>query len=158
LGRQLSLNLTLAGTGWMDATVSADWTGVTMYVSYLTDAPKDLGWETVALLGGAEVVRCSWLDEPGEWRWVLTRSGEALHVVIRRFADWSPQVDDERGSVFFEAECGVTRFATQVRGQLQRLLNEHGEEGYLREWQHTFPVREMDRLGELIAERKRAGV
>jgi hypothetical protein len=145
----LNLLFRLGGHGWLDATVAAGGRSVTMCVSYLSDAPGDLTRETVALLRGANQAQCAWEDEPGEYRWVFKRDGDSLSITILWFDDVFPQKPDEDGAVFFEAECAVTDFATRLADQLQKLLNECGEQGYKEQWGFDFPMRKFEELKEL---------
>lgn len=61
---------------------------------------------------------------------------------------------DDRGEPLFRTECPRLRFATQVRGQVRQLVNEHGHEGYRERCRHPFPAAQMARLERQIALRK----
>lgn len=120
-----------------------------LFPSYLSDAFNDLSKAVLSLLQSplSDSVTCSWQDEPGEYRWIFQRSGEEdVRIEILRFDNTFSRLPDERGESVFIAECSGLRLATQVKGQLQRLLNEFGEEGYRNRWRHLFPLQSFRQL------------
>jgi hypothetical protein len=107
------------------------------------------------LLERGREARVAWFDEPGEWRWLLSREAELVRLRMIRFREYGPSQPDDQGETEFEASCTPLRFATQVAGQMKRLLNEHGADGYQRNWRASFPTRDFDRLLRLIVEEKK---
>jgi cytochrome c len=80
---------------------------------------------------------------------------DEVDLQIVRFDDGSSKLDDEKGKKLFEARCSVLRLATQVKGQMHQLLNEHGEDGYMALWgNREFPMQEFKRLTTLIEDNK----
>lgn len=75
----------LTGTGWSEATMTIGDASTPMSASYLDDALGDLVAAAVLLPGAESTVRVSWAEEPGEFRWVLDRSGDQVAVRILWF-------------------------------------------------------------------------
>jgi hypothetical protein len=155
--RQFELTYKLIGSGWADARVFADGCGVSMIISYLSDAPGDMMRAVIALFnqpdGGR--VQFSWEDEPGEYRWIIDRIGDTVTLTIIKFDDCFSRQDDHKGELLIETECTLVRLATQVRGQLRQIYNEHGLEGYREKWRtHSFPLDELNLLTKLIVDAK----
>lgn len=86
-------------------------------------------------------MRCSWEEEPGEYRWVFKRSGDRVALRILSFDDllhWEP---DEAGRVIFETTQAVDVLVTAIASAAEAVLNELGEAGYRAEWvEHPFPT------------------
>ena len=154
---QFSFSYKLSGCGWADASVSSGGSALTMTVSYLSDALGDLARAVISLLSEHAVgkVICSWQDEPGEYRWMMLREGDAVRVQIVMFDDCFSRKDCAKGRRLIRWECSLLRLATQVKGQMHQLLNDLGEDGYKERWvNHDFPMQEFMRLSELIQEHK----
>lgn len=69
---RLAFAYRLTGVGWAEADIACGESRAMLTASYLRDALGDLlrAVGEVAHRGG--VVRCSWEEEPGEFRWVFT--------------------------------------------------------------------------------------
>jgi hypothetical protein len=56
-------------------------------------------------------------------------------------------LQDERGKLLFSTECKLLKFAIQVKAALRYLLEEHGVEGYKRQWvTYDFPMEVLEDL------------
>jgi hypothetical protein len=145
-------NLTLTGHGTLEATIVSDNQPLTVTVSYLSDAITDLAHAALALIRSPvlDSVHFSWQDEPGEYRWIVHREGAEVRIAILRFDDCFSRLPDERGRCVFKAHCTPMRFAKQVKGQLQQLLNALGEESYQARWGHPFPMVTFQELAAQI--------
>ena len=123
-----------------------------MYVSYRSDAFGVLLDAVLVLLRTQQMdsICCSWQEEPGEYRWLLHREGERVRVQILHVDDTFSRLPNERGRCCFETTCTLVRLATQIKGQLHQMLNEHGEEGYRKRWRHPFPTSAFRELETLI--------
>lgn len=130
-----------------------------MKVSYLTDALKDLLGALIDVTSGAEEARFYWWDEPGEYRWILRRSGDGVAVTILEFPDWwddsGNPFPDEEGRLVFRSSVPLDVIVNKVALEAQRLLGEHGEhgehgeDGYRTLWiEHPFPTAQLSRLLE----------
>jgi hypothetical protein len=150
----LTLWIDLPEHGCLTARIAAEGRALSMMASYLSNAPADLLEGVIALVSGFERATVSWQEEPGEYRWRLTRSGDRVQVAILWFGRNFSRRLDAAGETLFEAECGLRRLATQVKGPMHRLLNALGPEEYARRWRHPFPMAAFERLSAWIAERK----
>lgn len=121
--------------------------------SPLSDPLRDLVRATVSLLRGAEQARVSWQDEPGEWRWLLSREADRLSIRILRFRQTFSREPDERGVPVFETACRLADFAGQVKSQLQQLLDHSDPADFLQQWRRPFPLADYDALRELVRSR-----
>ncbi len=152
-----TLSLSLYEHGMAEAHVSCREQSLRVFPTYLSDAMGNLADAVLCLLRSPMMdFTCGWQDEPGEWRWVLHRAGEEVHIKIVRFEKNFSDLADELGEQVFSAECPLLRLATQVKGQLRRLLNEHGEQGYLLRWHYPFPMQTFRQMEAIIYEIKHA--
>jgi hypothetical protein len=143
----------LVGAGWARVLVSNGGQGVEMMPSYISDALGDLTWAVVKLLEGSPQQIFEWWDEPGRWRWMLSRQGDVLDLLILRLEDRSNSLENERGNVFFHESCKLRRFANQLNNQLQKLHNDHGLDDYRRLWNnHPFPLANWQRLMSALSQ------
>ena len=142
----------LTGTGWAEARVADGASSATITASYLEDALGEL-LETIAyLLEGAEKARCSWQEEPGEYRWIFERADAEVRLRVLEFSDnYSPDPDD-RGTVVFETRAPLRGVAEAVAQGAQRVLDAYGEDEYLRRWvDHQFPVAHLQQIQARLA-------
>jgi hypothetical protein len=150
---RIAFSYRLDGAGWATATISNGVNDREMTVSYLSDALGDLTWAVAKLLEGSPQQICEWMDEPGRWRWKMTRQGEALDLLILRVDDPVRGIPNQRINVFFQVNCKLRQFANQLNNQLWKLHNEHGPEGYLQLWQNNrFPSDAWQRLTAAISQ------
>jgi hypothetical protein len=141
----LRLDYRLVGVGWAEAEVSHGVAAATVTASYLADALGDLLRAVGALGDGAATVRCAWAEEPGETRWLLAR--EDADVDVRIVAYDAAGRRDEEGAEVFRARVPYADLRTAVVDAAERVLAEHGEDGYLAKWvEAPFPCAALDRL------------
>jgi len=147
----------LDGAGWATATIADDGRHRDMTVSYLSDSLYDMAQAAICLLEGADSVRFSFDDEPGEHRCIITRTSDTVAQIRVLWFDelWS-NLPDERGSQVFTCACTIARFCGEVLSCLQRLLADHGLDGYKQLWvEHDFPSEKFERLRALIYDGRR---
>lgn len=141
----------LTGLGWSEATISDGQASVTLTASYLSDALANLIEALIALLGGAEQAIVSWDEEPGEYRWVFTRSDDQVHLRLTALGitdadsdeDESDESDESEGQavLVFETRQRLVAFAAAVAEGAAQVLADQGEEKYLKRWdQHPVPT------------------
>jgi hypothetical protein len=135
----------LTGTGWAEARIADGPIASTITASYLEDALGALLEATGLLLEGAEQARCSWEEEPGEYRWIFERAGSNVRLRVLVFADIYSHEPDDRGMVVFETTSPLREVATAIAEGAQKVLDEYGEDEYLRRWvDHPFPVGHLE--------------
>ncbi|GCE20918.1 hypothetical protein [Dictyobacter kobayashii] len=102
---------------------------------------EPLLWAVRLLLLGASDAKCSWWNEPGEYRWLFVRQREQvlIHIVwFRDIADWS----DEKGKTVLRMECDLLSFAKRLFHQLGQLQYRDGD--------LTIPLDEHQKLQKAI--------
>lgn len=148
----ISIQYNLTGRGWSECTVEIDDQQIQLTASYLSDALADLLDAVGAMVRGAGHATASFTEEPGEYRWQLTRvSQDRLCVRILRFDEsWSDRPDED-GEMILEAECRLRTFAGAVLSASQRVLATHGLKGYQENWvNHEFPIKLQAKLQEAL--------
>ena len=135
----------LIGTGWAECMLELDGQRATISASYLSDALDELCRATVDVLSGRPRSKAVFEEEPGKYRWVLDRVGErGLRI---RLIDGVITPENRKETVLIDSVCQAREFAEALLSELQRLLELHGEEGYLDKWvRFPFP---RDRLAQL---------
>lgn len=131
----------LTGAGWSEARLTIGAASTPLSASYLNDALGDLVAAAVLLPDAESTIRVSWAEEPGEFRWVLDRSGDQLAVRVLWFDSlWGPD-PDETGTVLLDATCSLIAFRRAIASGARAVLDEWGEAGYRAKWiDHDFPT------------------
>ncbi len=115
--------------GWWQAVLSDGTEQVTLTASSVTGGPLlRLLWAVRLLLLGANESKCIWLVEPGQYRWLFSRTEEQIQIHIVWFhdvRDWS----DEKGETILRIECGLPAFAKRLSHQLDQLKHQGDDSG-----------------------------
>jgi len=138
----VTVDYRLTGAGWSSCTIDLYGRSCVVTASYLSDALRELVSATNHVLAGAKEARFRFDEEPGEYRWILSSTGDGgLLVKILEFPQlWGEEPDSEGKSVL-EATCPAKLFGEAVLLSLNRLLDEHGLFGYWEKWvEADFPV------------------
>lgn len=137
----------LTGAGWSEASLTIGAASTPLSASCLDDALGDLVAAAVLLPDAESTIRVSWAEEPGEFRWVLDRSGDRLAVRVLWFDSlWGPD-PDEKGNVLLDATCSLVAFQRAIASGARAVLNEWGEAGYRAKWiDHDFPTATLLKL------------
>jgi hypothetical protein len=151
----ISIRYELDRAGWADAHLSDGVNGVTVPASHVCDALLYLVDATQALFT-VDASECIWIEEPGEVKWVFSRSGDLLKLRVEWWDEVATGRDEEPyerafTNVLFEGEAKFLEFSMQVDRDLQRLLDKWGLERYLEEWGFPFPSEAHQRLRDAIA-------
>ena len=142
----------LTGTGWAEARIADESAWATITASYLEDALGDLLEAVGVLLEGATAARCSWEEEPGEFRWLFDRDESLVRLRILGFRDLYSQEPDESGDLVFQTEQPLGTLAQSIADGAQAVLDEYGEEEYLNKWvDHPFPTEHLAMIRARIA-------
>lgn len=139
----------LGHAGWADCRIADERSAVALHFGYCTDALRDLLAEMASVIAGrAATARFSFDAEPTEYRWMLRARSDGIEVCIHRFASFG---DPEGSGELVWRSCQPrVRLASLFADAAQRVLDVHGEDGYLRRWvQHPFPVNELRELHRL---------
>lgn len=149
----MKVDYRLFSSGWAacDVEIAGRKTTVTAsWISAVPDAPPALDAllaATAAVARGEARAVASFPEEPGEFRWVLSRLGpDRLRVRILVFPHDGSGLPEKEGEVELDAECGLADFAAAVLGAARRLLDALGESGYRKQWGLPFPLEPMRAL------------
>lgn len=141
----------LTGPGWSEARIADEHGDAIVTASYLSDALRCLVEAVAVVVEGVPEARCSWDEEPGEYRWILRRAGDHLQIEIRAFDDlWGDQ-PDEQGRLVFSTRQDPLRVARAILSAVQELLDDLGAADYERRWvEHPFPSDALGRLRRAV--------
>jgi hypothetical protein len=140
--------------GTLMATIADRERSVDLLASFISDGLGDLVRAVIGLLLWQNQTRAVWAEEPGEYRWVLTRSDEMVAIRVLWFTDTFSYLADERGEPVFSTTARLVDLAGQVTSQLRALLERLGEDGYQEQWSYPFPRTEYETLLRLRRERR----
>ena len=120
---------------------------VELTASYLSDALGDLLLAVWMLTEGEVDARCSWDEEPGEYRWLLHRDGDDVDLRVLCFDElWRNRPDDE-GRTVFSTRVHLRPLVEAVAGAAATVQQTYGHDGYRTKWvDHDFPAETLDRL------------
>lgn len=125
---------------------------VALSASYLSDALGELLLAIACLQEGAEEAECFWEEEPGEYRWLFRRDGDSVVLTVVAFDDCWPHLPIEDGEVVFTTRASLKDIATAVVTGCRAVLDDWGEEGYLKKWvEQPFPTELVDIVGAWAA-------
>jgi hypothetical protein len=165
--RRMEFTYRLTGKGWAEARIADGTSQAVITASYLSDALGDLLEALGTMLEGAGEARCSWEEEPGEYRWIFAREDrDQVTLRILEFADMYARPDtragvvrlalrpDEEGELRFSTTQPVTVLAQAIADGAAAALAEYGEAGYQAKWlEAPFPVAHLEMIrGYLGAE------
>ena len=154
----MTFSYVLDGAGWASVTIAQDGRYRKIQVSYLSDPLYDIVQAAISLLEGAESVRFSFDDEPGEHRCIITRTGNAdANIRVLWFTDLWSKLPDDQGEEVFNCACSVAGFCKEMETCLQHLFDAHGIDGYKKLWVGAdFPSEPFDRLREITSGKSNA--
>lgn len=142
------LRYDLTGAGWAECSLEIGGQSASISASYLSDALDDLARATVAVLSGQPRSEAVFEEEPGEYRWVFDRVGERRLRV--RLLDRVTTPNNPTETVLVDSECQAKEFGLALLAELRRLLELHGEDGYLEKWvRFPFPHNRVAQLSAL---------
>ncbi|HCK83114.1 MAG TPA: hypothetical protein DHW63_00900 [Hyphomonadaceae bacterium] len=119
--------------------------------SHILDPMQGLLYSGVVAATRQPETSVSFVDEPGEWRWVLkpVEPPPSVHFRMLRFENFNPRQSESNGKQLFSAACDGKRYG-------RVLLNafwpwSKNPEEYQRRWREPFPARAFHALQEAIS-------
>ena len=142
-----AIDYRITGSGWAEASVRDAEGGVTVTASYLSDALRSLVDAASLLCEGLGESRCSWDEEPGEFRWIFRRVDHDVELRILRFDElWGGQPDQAGVEVFASRQPAATVVRAVLRAA-DAVLHRMSEDEYERAWhEHPYPRAAVERL------------
>lgn len=148
---EIDYRLVLNTVGWATCEVAIGSSSVTITASYLGHALKELVEAACLIMSGETCSEAHFWEEPGEYRWVIDRTGESCRVRIIEFGGLWSNDPIEAGTVLIDEICDIAVFGNAVLRAADRVLDEHGLAGYAAIWgQGEFPIGSVGRLRELV--------
>lgn len=137
----MEFSFRLTGTGWAEARVAHGTEWATIPASYLSDALGEVLLALVELQDGEDLAVASWEEEPGEYRWLFSRTDSNVTLRILAFRDSYPRLPDDDGSEVFSATCSLIEMARAFSQGARSVLSDEGEDGFQRKWvEYPFPT------------------
>lgn len=139
---RFSLSWTLVGRGWAKCEVGDGQQEFAHLVSYI-GGPEELLTAVARLVTGAEQIVAHLPDEPALYRWDFLRHDRTVAVTVSELTGGtrtSPSVERWSGTVT------VDQLARTVLRCFDRVLHEHGQDGYEESWCRPFPAFEVEAL------------
>lgn len=100
--QRLQLRCDVGPGGWATAGLSLRGLRAVVSAQDVTAALGDLLRAVSALAAGADDARCTWAEDPGEFRWILRRAGSAVLVRIVHVASRVTDPLDDDGHTVWE--------------------------------------------------------
>ncbi|PSB29129.1 hypothetical protein [Chlorogloea sp. CCALA 695] len=149
----ISIQYNLTGVGWSECIVEIDNQKAHLTASYLSNTLASLLEAVTTVVRGANEAAAFFTEEPGGYRWRLTRvSKKLLNIRILWFDESFRDRPDGDDRVILEVQCRLRTFAGAVLSASQRILETYGLEGYREKWvKHEFPVRFQAKLQESLS-------
>lgn len=153
----LSILFKLTGLGWADCFISIDGNSTHLTASYLDDALGNLANATLRIVHGEKLAYAIFAEEPGEYRWEISKIEETeISVMILWFDDWNGlDTIDDKGKVVLQFKCELLIFVRKIIDCLSKVLNEYGLDGYKKKWNmHEFPLSTYNELRNCLTNPK----
>ena len=148
-----NISYKLIGPGWADCLIVHGDESKSLSASYLEDAQGNLAEATLRIARGEKLAYAIFAEEPGEYRWKLSRKeSDQITVEILWFEEWnSLRVSDDKGNPYFSFECSKMEFVRCVIDCLSDVLREYGSDGYAVKWiLHEFPSDKYEKLRKVL--------
>ena len=141
----------LTGSGWAEAGIGDDANHANPTASYLSDALGDLLRAVLRMIEGGEESRCSWEEEPGEFRWIFRRDGANVWLRLLEFDDLYGHRPDDAGRLVFETRQDVAALARAIALGASQVLERYGEKGYEDRWgRFPFPTSILTQIQAVV--------
>jgi hypothetical protein len=145
------LEYALRGAGWAHGAVVLDGRRLELDASYIHDTINDLVEALLTACRGQEAVEWVYFHEPASTHVYLTRAHGRRAIALKRFPDFRvprPRLGN-RGTLIAEGEVLLRQLVADVIIAGSRMIDIHGEQGYLQSWRQPFPTRAFADLRDL---------
>ena len=137
----------LVGIGWAAARITHGDQTAQITASYLSDALGDLLLAVWTLTEGETDARCTWDEEPGEYRWLFHRGGDSVYLHVQEFGELWGGRPDEQGRTVFQGDVPLRSLVVAVAAAAVGVEKQYGHEGYRKKWvEHDFPADTLTQL------------
>jgi hypothetical protein len=145
----------LEGPGWAYAELSDRGLLATITASYLSDALGDLLAALQEITAGQRDAQFSWAEEPGEYRWDLTRTDDTIDLMVRWFSKSTRRrARKSDGRIEFRIAVDLTELVSAIVHGVLAARDKYGEDGYRELWiNYPFPSDQLTELRGWLATR-----
>jgi len=143
------LSYILGEHGWATARFGDGHAEIQTSVSNLSDALGDMARAARYILKGATDASFSFMDEPGEHRFLISRREDRVEIRVYEFPEPFARTMNN-APIVLKAEASLRAFTNECINVLRHVLDAHGEAGYRERWKrHAFPMAEYRELLDL---------
>ena len=101
--------------GWLHCGLTVRDASVLHSVAGWHDGLAELIRAVIALFGRSTEGTAAFQEEPGEFRWRITRlTSNRVRVRVVQFNDWAQDWPDTKGKLLFDQPCGLMALATAI--------------------------------------------
>lgn len=143
-----NLKYTVHNGGWAAFEIGDIEKAVTLKISFFHDSLKELA-QSAIVLRSKEETSVVFMDEPGEHKLILKRSGTNIIYELRWYKGWANWnlLSEDHFETILSGTTTLPKYINLVRENLIRIMNEEGIEGYKKKWsKHDFPSNEYELL------------
>ena len=137
--------------GWAVGALTLANRRIELDASYLHDTFGDLIEAMLAACEGEQVVEWVYFHEPEATHASLELVEGRSRISLRRYPDLRvprPRLGDP-GALIGEGEVNLWNLVSDVVIAGSRMLERHGEDGYLQSWRSPFPTAQLHRMKQL---------
>jgi hypothetical protein len=146
---KLKVSFNSPQSGFMSIGLKTDGQSFVTAVSHQPhDSVRDLIKALLALLDGEERALVKWNQEPEEYDFELTRSGQEVQLKIIRYPDHHRT--EGAGEQIFAHTDSLGNISHTFREALQRLHRDRRTDEYAKNWRREFPEAEYQQLQQRL--------
>jgi len=141
----------LSGTGWAQGTVVLGGRRIELDASYIHDTFSDIVGALLMACREQDTVEWVYFHESASAHVYLTRVNGRRAIALRRFLDFRvprPSLGNP-GTLIAEGEVLLRQLVADVIIAGSRMIDAHGEQGYLQSWRRPFPTRAFADLKDI---------
>lgn len=141
----------LEGNGWARSAITLADLRVGLTASYIHDTFQDMLAALLSSCDGQQAVEWVYFHEPNSTHVYLTYAGGQQVMTLREFPGFRvPRpLLGHAGTLIGEDRVNLRDLVGDVIIAGSRMLEAHGEHGYLQSWGRPFPTLEFSRLKQL---------